>query len=113
MKAIQSTQAIAKDLLKDGLLRNDHSKIDQVVAALMSEGEKELHGKHLYPSVLTEQIGLPVTLLPGGSELDVQLRELFVRMEIYATNKGVAKYLVTREGGLDVNVQIRQVPVKG
>ncbi|MBI1990996.1 MAG: hypothetical protein HYS65_15010 [Betaproteobacteria bacterium] len=82
--------------------------IDQVVDALMAEGEKELHGKHLYPPVIQSQIGLPVTILPVGSELDRLLRELIVRIEVYTNRKGLAKYLVTRQGGIDVNVQVVQ-----
>lgn len=107
MKAVESTKTIAKDLLKDGLLRGEQEKIDTVVQALVAEGEKELHGKHLYPDAIRTQIGLPVTVLPVGSELDKPLRELFIRIEAYATRKGVAKYLVTRQGGIDVNVQVR------
>lgn len=108
MKAIQSTKVIAKDLLMGGLLNADPGKIDQAVDTLMAEGEKELHGKHLYPPVIQSQIGLPVTILPVGSELDRLLRELIVRIEVYANRKGLAKYLVTRQGGIDVNVQVVQ-----
>ncbi len=108
MKAIESTKTIAKDLLKDGLLRGEPQKIEGIVTALMAEGEKELHGKHIYPAVLRDQIGLPVTVLPQGSDLDGLFRELFVRVEIYANRKGLAKYLATRQGGIDVNVQVVQ-----
>jgi hypothetical protein len=80
------------------------------VKSLLSEGEKELHGKHLYPSYLQgEKIGLPITVEPVGSELDKLLRDMIVRAEAYANGKGVAKYLLSRQGGIDVNVQIRKV----
>jgi len=106
-KALESTKTIAKELLKDGLLRNQQDQIDASVDALMAEGEKELHGKHLYPEAIRNQIKLPVTVLPRDSELDRKLRELFVRIETYASRKGVAKYIVTSAGGIDVNVQVR------
>lgn len=106
MKAIEATKAIAKDLLKEGLLRTQPEKIDEVVAALLAEGEKELHGKHLYPASLSTQIGLPVTVLSNGSDEDRLFRELLVRVEMYAGRKGLAKYIVTRQGGIDVNVQV-------
>lgn len=107
IKALDSTKTIAKDLLKEGLLRNDQSKIEGVVDAFMAEGEKEFHGKHIYPAALQTQIGLPVTVLPVGSNLDRTLRELFVRCEIYANRKGIAKYIVSRQGGIDVAVEVR------
>jgi hypothetical protein len=104
-KALASTQVIAKDLLKDGLLRKDPQKIDAAVKALIAEGEKELHGKHIYPDVLDKQIGLPVTVLQVGTDLDLKLRELFVRIEGYVNAKGLAKYFLGSTGGLNINVQ--------
>lgn len=109
IKAVESTKTIAKELLASGLLKASPEKIDAAVNALMAEGEKEFHGKHLYPEAVTNQIGLPVTVLKVGDALDLKLRELFVRIEIYANTKGVAKYIVTREGGIDVNIQARPV----
>jgi len=104
-KALASTQIIAKDLLKEGLLRNDHQKIDASVQALIAEGEKELHGKHIYPDLLEKQMGLPVTLLKVGTDLDLKMRELFVRIENYVNAKGLAKYFLGSAGGLNINVQ--------
>lgn len=108
-KAQASTKAIAKDILVEGLLRNDRSKIDGIVNALMAEGEKELHVKHLYPNFIQKEIGLPVTIIPLNSALDKQLRELHVRVEAYSGRKGIAKYLVTRQGGIEVQVQIKKI----
>ena len=107
MKAHDATKSIARGLLADGLLRNAREAIDKVVRSLVTEGEKELHGKHLYPPVLTSEIGIPVTVLPAGAELDVGLRNLFVRIETYANAKAIAKCFVTRTGGVDVNIQVR------
>lgn len=109
MKAVDSTKTIAENLLETGLLKSDAQKIETVVKALMTEGEKELHGKHLYPDALTHHIGIPVTVLPRESNLNHLLRELFVRIEIYAGRKGVAKCLVTRQGGIDVMVEKRRI----
>lgn len=107
-KAIEATKRIAKELLATGLLRSSPAGIDKAVTSLIAEGEKELHGKHLYPDVVKAEIGLPVNLLPPGTGLDPIFRELFVRMEMYANRKGVAKYLVNRDGGIEVNVQVLQ-----
>ena len=109
MKAIDATKKIARDLLEQGLLRGDTSKIDQVVASLMAEGEKELHGKHLFPEVLRNAIGLPVTVMPSDAPEAELLRELFVRMERYAAGRGLAKYVATRQGGIDVNIQVAKL----
>lgn len=107
-KALSSTKVIAKDLLREGLLKSDLAGIDKVVEALITEGEKELHGKHLYPDVIQSQIGLPVTVLKVGSDLDLKLRELFVRAEVYLNAQGCAKYFVGSEGGVNLNVQVRR-----
>jgi len=109
MKAIEATKKIARDLLEKGLLRDDAGKIDEVVGKLMAEGEKELHGKHLFPSILQNEIDLPVTVMAADAPEGALLRELFVRMERYAAGRGLAKYVVTRQGGIDVNVQIAKV----
>ena len=109
IKAVESTKTIAKELLVNGLLRASPEKIDTAVNTLMAEGEKEFHGKHLYPDAVQSQIGLPVTVLKVGEPLDLKLRELFVRIEVYANAKGVAKYIVTREGGIDVNIVARPI----
>lgn len=109
IKAVESTKTIAKELLANGLLAPTPDKIEAAVNALMAEGEKEFHGKHLYPDAVQNQIGLPVTVMKIGELLDKKLRELFVRIELYANAKGVAKYIVTREGGIDVNIVARPV----
>jgi hypothetical protein len=106
MKAIDSTKIMAKELLRDGLLHAEPGKVDDVVEKLMAEGEKELHGKHLYPDAIQSQVGLPVTVLEPNSDLDTLLRELVVRIETYTARKGVAKYLVTRDGGINVDVHV-------
>lgn len=108
VKAISSTDLIAKDLLQEGLLRNDKTKIDDIVKALITEGVKELHGKHLYPDIL-QNLGLPVTILQPDDVLYKNLRGLLVRIENYAGRKGIAKYIVTREGAIDVNIIVRQM----
>lgn len=111
IKALNATKSIAKDLLESGLLRREPGRIEAAVKALVAEGEKELHAKHLFPEVLTSpQIGIPVTRLEVGSKEDRLLRELFVRSEVYANRKGLAKYLASRQGGIDVNVQVRRIP---
>ncbi|MBM4040037.1 MAG: hypothetical protein FJ290_16150 [Planctomycetes bacterium] len=109
MKAIDSTKIIAKDLLREGLLRKSLATVEKVVNELVAEGAKELHSKHLYPAILNASIGLPVTELRSGDDLDMLLHELFVRMERYAAQKALAKYVLTRQGGIDVNVQVQAV----
>lgn len=108
IKATNATKAIAIDLLANGLLRGEPAKAGEVVEDLVKEGQTELHGKHMYPDVLQE-LGLPIEILPVGSEVDGLLRELLVRIGKYAGQKGLAKYLVTYRGGIDVQVQIRKM----
>lgn len=105
MKANDATKSIGRELLKRGLLRETPEEVGSVVERLVSEGEKELHQKHLYPTVLQQEIGLPITVLAAGSDLDIRLRELFVRIESYANAKGIAKCVATRQGSIDVQIE--------
>lgn len=36
------------------------------------------------------------------------VREVFVRLETYVGSKGIAKYVVCRNGGIDIRVEVRQ-----
>lgn len=109
INALEATKSISTQLLKEGLLKSQPAKADAAVQALVEQGAKELHGKHLYPKYVQSSIGLPVTILPVGSELDVLLRELAVRVEMYATRKMLAKYIVALPGGVDINVAVAAV----
>jgi hypothetical protein len=110
IKAKGATKSVAKSLLKSGLIKDGTDEgIDKIVTYFMAEGEKELHGKHLYAKDLQNSIGMPITVLNRKDKLDAFFRELLVRIEVYVGKKGIAKYLVTRQGGIDVSVQVRQL----
>jgi len=110
INAIQATQGIAKELLATGLLKGKPaSQLDPTIQSLLDEGKKGLHGKHIYAKAVIENHKLPVTVIGVGTPLDLALRELHVRTELYAQRKGLAKYLLTANGGVDINVQLLQV----
>ena len=104
LKAIEATKQIAGELLHDGLLRGAREKIPDVVAALMAEGEKELHGKHLFPELLQKTIGLPVSVVAAGAPEAAVLRELLVRVERYVAGQALARYVAVRRGSVDLRV---------
>lgn len=106
IKAIEATKKIAEEILRDGLLSSNEAQIPEIVERLLTEGEKELHGKHLFPDDL-QTIGLPVIVLDQDSREHIPLRELLVRIDRYVGARGLAKYIVTRQGGFDVNIQIK------
>lgn len=108
-QANQATIAVAKSLLREGLLHDNQGTIEDVATKFMSQGQQELHSKHIFPASV-EEMGLPVTTIPVDSDPDKLLRDLFVRMELYINIKRLAKYFVTRQGGIDVNIQLQQLP---
>lgn len=108
IRARSATEQMAKNLLECGLLANKVEKIDDIVKWFMKEGEEEQHGKHLYAADLQAQ-DIEVSVVKIGTKLDKYLAELQFRIDRYCTAKGLAKYIVSRDGGIDLSVQIKRM----
>lgn len=108
IRARTATEQMAKDLLEDGLSANKKDKIDDIVKWFMEEGEEEQHGKHLYATDLQAK-GLDVSVVKIGTKKDKCLAELQFRIDRYCNVKGLAKYIVSRNGGIDLNVQLKRM----
>lgn len=103
IRAKNATEKMAEVLLRTGLLKNNPKKIKKVVKWFIAEGAEEQHGKHLYPDNIISQ-GIEVTIIPIKSDIDYLIAELHTRIERYSSGKSLAKYLLSRQGGMDINV---------
>lgn len=107
LKARDLARTIARDFLSRYMLQGkDQTAIDEIVERFMKEGELLSHGRVIRHSKAKEY-GLNVEKIQKGSPLDNALWELHVRCENYVSTRGLAKYLVCRSGGLNVQVQRR------
>lgn len=108
IQANAATKSIGVELSKEGLLKNvNNARREEIIQKLIDVGQQELHAKNLYAEDL-KGIGIPVTILEEG-EIDALYRQLYIRIERYASAKGLAKYFCSEKGGLDVNVQVRRI----
>lgn len=104
MRAKNATIKIAHLLLANGLLKNSKKTIPTVVDWLIKEGAEEQHGKHLYSEDIEKQTNITVTKIPVKSKLDYLLAELHIRIDRYTITNNYAKYLLSRQGGINVNI---------
>lgn len=74
----------------------------------IAAGDEGTHGSPIFWDK-AQGFGLNVVHEDKDGEPWKKIRELFVRVDNYASTKGLAKYFVCRNGGMDVNVQVRQL----
>lgn len=110
LKARELARTIATEFLSRYMLKGkDKKEIEQTVERFMKEGELLSHGRIIRHAKVKEY-GLNVELVEKGSPLDEALWELQTRCENYVQSRGLAKYLVCRSGGINVNVSMQRLP---
>lgn len=109
LKARTATNIIAANLLKQGLLKNNQNLIQNTVDKFVEAGDKELHGKHLFPDILQQDYNLSVNIIPAKSVLEQYLMELSIRLEKYILNRSLAKYILCNRGAIEMRVQLLKV----
>jgi hypothetical protein len=106
IRARQSTQRVAEELLATGLMKGKTSAdVSKVVSELMKFGDESYHGRPLWYQDV-QKLGLPVTLLGVKDPLWDLVWQLLVRMRMTVVRKQLAKYFVNRDGGVEQRVQI-------
>jgi ATP-dependent protease ClpP protease subunit len=107
LKARELARTIAGEFLSRYMLKGkDKGTIDQTVERFMKEGELLSHGR-IIRYTKAQEYGLNIDVIPKGTPLDNAVWELHVRCENYVQARGLAKYMVCRSGGLNVQVQRR------
>lgn len=109
LKARELARTIAGEFLNKYMLRGkDKQVIEETVERFMKEGELLSHGR-IIRYAKAQEYGLNIEVVPKATPLDNALWELHVRCENYVQARGLAKYLICRSGGLNVQVQRRSI----
>ena len=107
VRAQNATKALASQLLSDGMMKGTtEDTIKRAVDDLTNLGHAASHGSSIYREAAKE-IGLEIECADHNSEHWTLIWDLFLRMQHYANSQGLAKYMASREGGINMQVQVR------
>lgn len=105
LKARQLAEKIAIDYLSKYMLcGKSEDEVRTVVKNFLTEGEEFSHGRAIRGEKAKEY-GLQVEIVDSECELWKALLTLHGRCEHYVQSHGLAKYMVGRSGGINVNVR--------
>lgn len=106
-RAREATETIAQDLLKLSMMEGeDDEEVEAAVEEIIELGEQVHHGRPFYYGQ-ADDLGLEVEEMDLESEEWEAVWELFVRAQRHANSNGLAKYICTRQGGLDLQLQVK------
>lgn len=109
LKARQLAEKIALDFLMQYMLNGKTEfEVRDVIKHFLTEGEEFSHGRAIRADKALK-FGLNVETIAPRTSLWEAITTLHARCEHYVQNKGLAKYLVARSGGINVNVQQMRV----
>lgn len=109
LRARQATENLAKEQLKANMLKaKNEEEIAAVVQKFFEVGDKNTHGRSISPDEAVK-FGLMIKKEDKYGEFWNMIWEIYVRTETYTRNKGLAKYLSARNGGIEV--QARQMVI--
>lgn len=105
IRARNATENLAKELLKGNMLKDKtEEQIADVVQKFFEVGDRNTHGRAISPDEAIE-FGLNVKKENKFGEFWSIIWEIYVRTEHFTRNKGLAKYLCVRNGGIEVQVK--------
>jgi hypothetical protein len=106
-QARKSTEKLAGEFLKSSMMKDKtESEIGAAVKKLIEHGDQGTHGTPIFAEQ-ARSIGLKVEEVADADPLGKILRELFARVDVYVTGRGVAKNFLCRSGGIDMNVRVQ------
>lgn len=106
LRARAWTKKVGTELLGSRLMKGrPQSEIDGAVDKLIKMGDETYHARPFWHETASE-LGLKVRFLPTQDPLWEKLWQLLLRMKHYALRKQLAKYTVSRTGGIESRVQI-------
>jgi len=109
VRARNATENLAKEQLKANMLKDkSEEEIAEVVKKFFEVGDKSTHGRSISPDECMA-FGLNIRKEDKYGEFWNMIWEIYVRTETYTRNKGLAKYLIARNGGIEV--QVRQMVI--
>lgn len=105
LRARRLSESIAKEFLKKYMLqKKTDAEIQAVVDNFIEKGEKLSHGTAIRP-LEAQGFGLNVEIIEKNTQLDKLIWELIERAERYIQYRGFAKYVICRNGGLNVKME--------
>lgn len=106
LRARQLAERIAVDFLSRWMLHEKApNEVEAVVARFLAEGEEGSHGRAIRAAKARE-FGLQnIEVVPTGGKLWQAVWELHERCQRHVQANVLAKYFVTRSGGMNVRVQ--------
>lgn len=110
LKARNLASTIANDFLSKWMLRNQgEEEIRQVVDRFVEQGEEGSHGRAIRAEK-AKSFGLSdIELIESDSELWRQVWELHERSLLYLQTRRLAKYLVGRTGGINIQAKVLHI----
>ena len=102
VRARNATVNLAKEQLKANMLKDkSEEEIAEAVNKFLEVGDKNTHGRSISPDE-AKAFGLNIKKEDKYGEFWNMIWEIYVRIEYYTRNKRLAKYLLSRNGGIDV-----------
>jgi len=102
IKARNATVNLAKELLKQNMLKDkSEEEIAEIVQKFHEIGDKGTHGRSISADE-ARMFGLRITKEDKFGEFWNLIWEIYVRAETYTRTKGLAKYLSSKNGGIEV-----------
>jgi len=109
LKARNLSETIAREYLSKYMLESKSKEdIGDVIEKFLKTGEEALHGR-IIRAEKAKEYGLDVKIEDKNSELWNLLWELCLRCENYVRQKNLAKYIVARNGGINIQIQFRKM----
>ncbi len=110
LKARQLAAKIAAEFLSRWMLSGKTTKeVDETVQRFVEEGDQGSHGRAIRAEKAKEFGLAGVEVVQADDDLWMPIWELHERCQRYVQSKGLAKYVVARNGGINVQAQVMQI----
>ena len=106
-RARSATEVLASQLLQNGMMSGKpEEEVTKTVKNLVALGDAIGHGTSIYREAARD-FGLEIEDADHDSEHWTMIWQLYLRMQHYANSRGLAKYLLSREGGINIQIELR------
>ena len=111
LRARDLSKTIAKEYLKKYMLKSKSEKeIEAIVDKFIEIGEDLSHGLTIRPQQASDY-GLEVEIIGKNSKIEPLIWELSQRCQRYVQSKVLAKYILCRNGGLNISITALKLSV--
>jgi ClpP class serine protease len=105
VRARNATEKLAARVLKNGMLSaKTDEEVAEVASKFLKKGDLESHATRISPEEASV-MGLNIERVPRDSNYWNLLWQLYVRLDHYTRSKGLAKYICSESGALEIQVR--------